>query len=388
MDIFKFNNDPSTPTKMQHGEILNGLKSKLWIERFREVGEFKLIAPVSSGLREKLPIGTFLSHTDTLEIMIVEDHEINEAQGEESTIIFTGRSLESWLENRVLGANYQNSIHLSTGDGIVHLPPGVYSYTHDHYTKDYAWSTVMQLFNEHVNLLFLNDDNDQFPYLDIVSLASGGNQAIRKLDRGMTVLDAILKLLAMSKLGWKSQRPSDAAISFPNLENTHLIIHPGIDLTDKVSFSYDGGEILDADYFWSNRNFKNFAYISSKWVETWADNENTDYNHRRRYIWVDGSDLDNDMDTEPTGSTLDILRIDLVLRAQEELKAYNETNLTKVNASHNPLDSQYRTDFNCGDLVTVNGTYNDSLTMRVTEYAEIEDENGEQGYPTLVVEDV
>jgi hypothetical protein len=44
---------------------------------------------------------------------------------------------------------------------------------------------------------------------------------------------------------------------------------------------------------------------------------------------------------------------------------------------------RYRADYNIGDIVYVIGNYDIAQKMRVTEYAEIEDENGEVGYPTL-----
>jgi hypothetical protein len=46
---------------------------------------------------------------------------------------------------------------------------------------------------------------------------------------------------------------------------------------------------------------------------------------------------------------------------------------------------QYRTDYNVGDLVTLDGNFGVSAVMRVIEYVEIEDESGESGHPTLSV---
>jgi hypothetical protein len=394
VDIIKFNNDPSTPTLMEHAEIINGITNKLWIERYLEVGEFKFISPVSSGLREKLPIGSYISHKDTKEIMIVEDHEINEEQGQESKITITGRGLESWLETRVFGANFQpflDNTHETIGSHKNYPAPGV---PDAKLAKDYTWSQAINVFQEHVTLANLIDNNDGFPYWDVVSITAGGRQAYRKIQRGDSVLKIMQFLLSIQKLGMRIQRPSTLNI-LTTLDHTVLVIHSGFDRTKQVSFSYDGGEILDADYFWSNRDYRNFAYISSKWVETWVDIETVSVGLRpaydkRRWLYVDGSDIDKDMDTEPTDAvdlTLTHLVNDLLDRGRDELDLHNNTNLTKVNAAHQAQDSQYRVDFNCGDLVTVIGHYNDKLTMRVTEFAEIEDENGEQGYPTLVVED-
>jgi hypothetical protein len=57
--------------------------------------------------------------------------------------------------------------------------------------------------------------------------------------------------------------------------------------------------------------------------------------------------------------------------------------ISNVKIAPNSQNYNYRTDYNVGDIVGVDGEYNTSTTMRVIEYVEIEDENGESGYPTL-----
>jgi len=73
MDVFTFLN-PTSPTKMEQGVFVNGLLSKMWVERYRQAGEFRFTAKASSGVREQLPLGAFISHTDTHEIMVVDNH--------------------------------------------------------------------------------------------------------------------------------------------------------------------------------------------------------------------------------------------------------------------------------------------------------------------------
>ncbi len=93
VDIFRFTN-PIEPTRMEQGEIVNGITNKLWIERYTEAGEFTFVAPLNTNLKEKLPIGSFVSHINSDDIMIVENHELSEDQGQESKITITGRSFE------------------------------------------------------------------------------------------------------------------------------------------------------------------------------------------------------------------------------------------------------------------------------------------------------
>ncbi len=39
--------------------------------------------------------------------------------------------------------------------------------------------------------------------------------------------------------------------------------------------------------------------------------------------------------------------------------------------------------YDVGDIITVDGEYNATTTMRISEYVEIEDETGDSGYPTF-----
>ena len=74
MELFKFV-PGTTPTVLEQGQVINGYTSATWTERYSELGEFEIQTQLSSGLREFLPIGTLISHSNTLDVMIVENHE-------------------------------------------------------------------------------------------------------------------------------------------------------------------------------------------------------------------------------------------------------------------------------------------------------------------------
>ncbi len=57
MDIFKFIN-PVHPTKLDQGQLINGLKSKLWIERYRDVSNEFELANVTISLDPQLRLQT------------------------------------------------------------------------------------------------------------------------------------------------------------------------------------------------------------------------------------------------------------------------------------------------------------------------------------------
>jgi hypothetical protein len=104
VDFFRFLN-PTDPMKMEQGILIPHLKSKMWIERYDQAGEFTFVADVKSGVRDLLPIGSFVSHVDTPEIMIVENHEISDKKDTDAEITISGRGFESDFESRIVGSN-------------------------------------------------------------------------------------------------------------------------------------------------------------------------------------------------------------------------------------------------------------------------------------------
>jgi Siphovirus ReqiPepy6 Gp37-like protein len=65
------------------------------------------------------------------------------------------------------------------------------------------------------------------------------------------------------------------------------------------------------------------------------------------------------------------------------LARMNDVAITKVEISDQRDSWTYRKDFNIGDIIAVQGNYNATANMRVTEYVEMEDESGAKSYPTL-----
>lgn len=366
MDIFRFVN-PTAPTKMEEGEILNGIKRKLWIERYRTAGEFSLTAPANSGLMEKLPIGTFISHSDTTEIMMVENHEINDNKGEESDVIITGSGYETFLNNRIVGSNKAFPV-----SGVVADYP---------LSANYSWNQAVTLINNHVLASALIDDNNAIPYLSIIASVSGTSYSVaRTIPRG-SLYESVLDLIAVDNLGLKIIRPGDWSPLGGSDPNVVLVIHKGVDRTASVVLSYDAGEIESADYLWSNKKLKNSVLITGKWVETILNFAGVEY--ARRTMYIDASDIDESFTTAPSGADLVAVVAAMHQRGQEAIMSQKDLVLSKAEVSREVFKYKYRTDYDVGDLITVKGNYNEATSMRVTEYVEIEDETGESGYPTL-----
>lgn len=372
MEVFKFTN-PNDPMKMEQGIVINGITSKTWIERYGQAGEFTFIAPVSSDIRNLLPIGSFVSHVDTQEIMIVENHEIQDQGSQESTISVTGRGFETILEQRVLGSNQAFPVSLSSS-AQPQYPMAA----------DYLDNQIVTLIINQIVAANLHDANDALNYITVqTDIGATGPNVARSLN-AQDVYSAVTSLLAVGPYGIRVIRPGASSPLGAASPNVLIQIHQGVDLSSSIIFSADTGEISSADYLWSNKTLKNAALVTGQWVWTTVVPPSTT-GYARRWMMVDASDLDKAYSAAPTGATLTSLVTAMQQRGNDVLAKQVNVGLTKAQIAPNTLKSAYRKDFNVGDIITVNGSYNESSKMRITEYAEIEDTNGMSSYPTLTV---
>lgn len=372
MDVFKFLN-PNSPTKMEQGELITGLTSKTWIERYGKEGEFTFVAPVDSGMRDILPIGTFISHVDTTDIMIVENHAISDdSSGNQGVITITGRGYETFFESRIIGSNR----NFPVSEFIVD-----YSLL-----ADWSWNQTILLINDHTSETLLIDPGNTIPYMTALSLVgsySGDPSSIARTMKRDTLYAGVLLMLAVDGLGIKVSRPGPASPLGAASQDVCVGIHFGTDRSDTITFSYAAGQILSADYLWSNKTLRNAALLTGTYVEVVVIPPDTGY--ARRMMYIDASSVDSVYSGPPVDSDLTAAITEMTILGTEALSSQN--NVTLVSAVAAPGISTYifRKDFDVGDIVTVVGDYDATAKMRITEYVEIEDATGFSGYPTLAL---
>jgi len=365
LELFKFNvGVGGDPTVLELGQKINGAKSVMWVERYREAGEFEIEANLSSGLRDFLPMGGLISHADTLEVMIVENHEINEEVDGDPTIKITGRSFETYLENRVVGTNLSRA-----------------SSTFAEYTlaAGYTWAQAVTLINDHITAPPANA-NDALGNITASTAVTGTGVSEVRIIKRDNVYSRLLEILAIDDLGIQSRRRN----TFPGGDNTKTVlsVYKGANLANKVIFSWKSGDLDAADYLFSDKKLKNSALVLGRYINTVVDTGPIKYD--RRMMLVDANDIDGHLSAPPTGGTLTTLLARMVTRGQQALKSQNRITISRADIS-NVTKYQYRRDFNVGDLITLDGNFGQMAVMRVVEYVEIEDENGESGHPTLSI---
>ena len=371
MDFMKFTGP--VKTSLEQGVPVNGYTSAMWVERYREPGEFEIIAPLSSGLKEELPLGTIISHVNTLEAAIVENHYLKEEHDKDPVLTISGRTLDSYLEQRITGT------HLAAA----YATP----YTEYSNASKSVAAQINDLINDHIYLeppLY----NDTANTLDgdirsaILYPVTNSVQTLRIHKRDI-LHKTIIELLAIDDLGIKIKRRSPFGPTADD-DVTLFFIHSGVDRSDEIIFSWQAGDLESAEYLWSIKKKKNAVVVTGTFIESvYFDSNYQDYD--RRTLLVDGSDIDGSYDvTQLTGGTLTTVRANMATRGQEALANQKELSIASTKVS-DVTRYTYRRDYNIGDIVSVDGNYGAIEKRRVIEYAEFEDENGESGYPIFDV---
>lgn len=363
MDLFKFT-PGADPTDLIQGGAINGATSVMWTERYREPGEFEIVAPLSSGLLQFLPLGTIVSHTNTLEAMMVENHNIKDDEDIDPIVSITGRSLELILEDRIVGSNEAQTSSLFV------------PYT---LTAQAVALQVSTMINHHIGTPL--DPDDRLPNFGAWTGISTGTSENRTIGR-VPVHKACLDLLAVDNLGLQVLRRNPFGKG-GNDNTTYFIIHNGVDRSATVIFSRKAGDLEGAEYLWSNRKYFNTAFVVGRYVNTKVHTPGYS-GYTRSMMTVQADDIDGHLDVVPSGATLDSVVAQMQTRGRAALASQSRISLVRADISE-VSKYHYRQDYNIGDIVTVDGNFGEIAPMRIVEYVEIQDENEEKGHPTLEV---
>lgn len=352
------------------GRPITGYDSAMWVERYLDPGEFEFKYPIDSGLRELLPIDAFVTHGNTGEIGFVESHEIEQtSETGVPTVTTRGRTLDAWLDYRTVGINSawvedavdgRFDFELSANEPAVH---------------------ARQLIDQFVNNPTYSGDEWLPVDATIASSAAGlGDSEARVIDRGPLGRE-VRSLLSEVECGLRVVRPGAQGFANQHASNLIFRIHAGVDRRNKVVFTWDEGDLEKAKYLYTRRKTYTAALVQTKWIEVRVIlYGGTGFN--RRWLFVDAQDIDDHRENAPTGAALDRIKARAKTRGKRELRKARPKRLVTADVSPD-TQYQYRTHYQCGDIVKVLANFDESTKMRVVEYAEIEDENGVTEHPTL-----
>lgn len=372
VDIFSIDS-----TNYNDGQIINGIDNLSWVEKFRLGGQFEITGRATTSFQEQLALGTMLSHPSTLEIMMVENHLLEENEDGPSNLKVTGRSVqEIIMEKRVA---VMSNI---TGFNPIYTNLTLYPFDYT-LTADYGWNHIYNLLLYTLGASYLAPGYalmglpEELPNFQPVSFVVPSSypvglvpdQVERTVRRLATVAEVVKPILDEIDAGIKSERPS------PGESHLEFIIHRGFDKRADIIFDHLSGDLVNPRYLWSNKDEINSAYIAT-----------SDAGLRLRPTGVTGWDLrvlgiDESDWTAPGGWGIPKQQ-NIVARARSVASRHRSVTLLDTEISPTTR-FRYNEDYQIGDIVMVRGKYGVEAPMRVVEHAIIQDKTGHSEIPTL-----
>lgn len=356
MDVFSIDK-----SNYNNGKIIKDIDSVLWVERYDSPGEFTIVGDPSPQFRQDLAIGTLISHPGTLDVMMVEDHLIEEKKDESPKVKITGRSaLWVMMENRTITQSFFGGWinDMYTGTREFDLP------------LDNTWEQIRVLISRYLE----NSEagaKENLPNFRVINDISGENEDPKKarvISTPVLLSEEISKLLLAADLGIKLIR-----VPLINEKSRlELHIHKGINISKTIRFDWNYGELEEANYLWSSKNYKNGAYIDT---DTFL----------LRYLPFPGVGWETRvMPITPDDLEPDEFRTKRTVekRATVDIEKNNNDVILSATVSKKSV-YDYGIDYNIGDIVYVVGNYDVHQPMRIVEHAKASDENGDSAYPTL-----
>jgi predicted nucleic acid-binding protein len=280
---------------------------------------------------------------DTLEVMIVENHEIKETQEEDPSIVVTGRSFVSYLEQRV-------------------VVPKMLATKFDQYilVAGFTWNQIVTLINDHV----ANGSKPQDSLINVVAqtTVTGTGESIDRVVEFGILWDRVADLLKIDDLGIKTIRRNTFGISGSPTQ-TIMMIYKGINRSSSVRFAWKSGDLLTAEYLFSNKSDKNAAAVIGQYVFTIVTTAGVN-NYNRRYLFVDAKDIDGNIGATPTSQALTQIEAQMAVRGHLALAVHNNVTITQADISE-VTKFVYRQDYNVGDLISLDGNFGQTAIMRV-----------------------
>jgi hypothetical protein len=322
-----------SPAIEQQGTI-DKYSSLRWRRRYFEPGEFELHCAATDYNRTLLTAGNIVHRLDRKEAGVIEGRNIKGTDnGDEITA--TGRFLSSKLEQRIITPTINFS---GTAEAAMRKIVSDNAIT----ARPIRW-LVLGVLNSFT--------------------ASCTFQAT-----GKNVLDTLTKIAKSSNTGFRVRLDvPNKALIFETYQGTDRTV------TQKaipyVLFSDTNGNIDDPEYTFSEKGFKNFAYVAGEgegMARTVITVDRTN-GEERRELWVDARDLQ-----KGTLSDADY-QAQLNQRGLEKLAEAARSESFEA-AAINTGNYEYLTDWDLGDIVSFE-KWGILLNQRVTEVEEV-DENG------------
>jgi hypothetical protein len=416
--------------------LFEDYRSLIWTERFNTHGEFQLTSSNIQKTLDTFPLGSLVSLRDTTEVMMVETHSIEPNSDGTPEITITGRSLSSFLENRVLlpvvyGESWEtlqdytpqeilclllwNALVNDTGqdpskaygetvwfDYQAVVPNVVISLQPDPWDETkvkHKWS--------------LSSGEVSTIMLDIQSAYSVGVRVIRPMQIPSPYARVSFKIYSNRNV---RGLPQFEAIE-NDITNLRFDVYKGVNRTVKqnnvtpVIFHESTGHLIQPKYLKSLRDYKNNALVFDStqvrpyppetvvspkdWDSTKQYSEGDEVIYKGSF-WT--ATTEPDIGEEPGVEIPDEINSWLVFNPLyylgqnvDKLTALGETEIYKrrmISMADSEISSyspyKYGRDYFLGDIITFAGRYASETSMFINEIVRTENEEGESISPGII----
>lgn len=351
--------------QLKRESIIEGYESMIWTERYNVWGDFQLVIMSSVITRNRYKPGLRIGMVGSNRVMTIESVQDDLAADGTKKLTVTGRSIESWLDDRVA------------------MPALAGTETTPKWTiTDTPGNIARYLFNQ-ICVLHILNAKDTIPFYHSGTLFGSGNLTEPSTTVTMefepdTLYNDLVTICQTYNLGFRLVKDGDTG-------NIYFEVYTGSDRTsdqstnDPVIFSQELESVTSTTSLTSNAGFKNVAYVFAQngAAEVYAQNySSATPNSERRVLIVNATDIDL-----PAGASLTIA---MAQRGLVELQKAQQIYILDGEISQlQPFT--YGMDYGLGDLVEERSADGIISAMLVTEQIFVSDQEGERSYPTLTL---
>lgn len=336
--------------------LIDSFESLLWIERYNGYGDFEIYTTVDPIILKTIEKNYYIWNKESDQTMIVETRQLVTEVDESTKMIFSGRSLESILERRIiwrqtnLSGNLQNGIKKLLEENVIN--PSIPERKID-------------------NIIFEESDDPDITSLTLTAQYTGDN-----------LYDTIYEICNDKGIGFKMYLDDNNRIvfklysgkdrSYDQIQNPLIIFSPKFE------------NILNSNYIESDKTLKNIALVAGEDSGT----------SRKTFVVGSGSGLDRrelyvdarDIQSETVNGKISDSDYNELLKTRGEQKlAENETTSSFEGGIETANTFVYGKDFFKGDIVQFVNEYGMEAKVRVMEMIRSQDATGYNIYPTFSI---
>lgn len=390
MDLIRVNAhvDNATNSFKPYGALIEDYDSLIWTEKFQDHSEFELTTKHVDDFLLQLPLESFVTLLQSLEVMKVESHLISRDQDGNETLTVRGRSVTSILDKRVIQlASPAKTAKLNRANAEEVLAFLIIYSTIQNYTASSDFSGAFDP----------NGISGGFKVTSNAALSGVGASHTYWIPAGY-VGNTIKPYLTEADLGMAFRRPDgkEGYILSPAAGNTgtytaaiteaRFDLRKPQDVSSTVIFDSDQGAFVSIKWLNSVKNAATVGYLNvPQTVNMTANAFNPQFPNAnlRTKLGLLGYSHESGLPGDETEGT--DAEIEDALEAQMIEKMSIDHPLRVVTEGQVSPDVTYRylEHYELGDTVGVLSTRYGLQKMRVTEFIRSWNDGSETAYPTL-----